>query len=146
MGWRISTSIAVMLAAGCAGSLAMGTGAAMSSVLDCGSLSAGTTVLSPGKGGGAACLLRAYQQHCRPAVYELSMFGVDTIARENFRLVRERGGCRIKVATSFTVVPQKPRPGARGECSTLRARGTDVVAGGCVGSGLPRSFSLTGKH
>jgi hypothetical protein len=91
-------------------------------------------------------LLNADRQHCRAAVYELSIFGIDTIARDEFRLVTDGGICRIKVATSFTVVPQKPRRGGSGECSSLSARGSDVVASACVGSGLPRSFSLTGKH
>lgn len=95
---------------------------------------------------GAVCLLHAYRQHCRAAVYELSVFGIDTIARDEFRLVSDGGNCRIRVATSFTVVPQKPRPQGSGECSSLSVRGSDVVAAGCVGSGLPRSFSLTGKH
>ncbi len=116
-------------------------------MLDCGSLSTGPTTLSPAKRAGAECLLRAYRLHCRPAVYELSSFGIDTIARDSFRLADGNNGrCSIKVATSFTVVPRKPRPEGSGECSKLDARGTDIVASGCVGTGLPTSFSLTGKH
>jgi hypothetical protein len=141
---RASIPVAILLVA--AGALAVGTHAATPAVLDCGSLTVGPNVLSPGKRAGAACLLHAYQQRCRPAVYVLSMFGVDTIARDTFRLVSVRGRCRVTVATSFTVVPQKPHRAGSGECSTLTARGTDVVAGRCVGAGLPGSFSLTGRR
>jgi hypothetical protein len=128
-----------------AAALATGVGARTPSVLNCGSLSTGPTAFSPGKTGGPECLLRAYAQHCRPAVYELSRFGIDTIARDNFRLVMDSGRCRIKVATSFTVVPQKPRPQGSGACSNLSARGKDIIASGCVGSDLQSFFSLTGK-
>jgi hypothetical protein len=92
------------------------------------------------------CLLHAYQQHCRPAAYELSIFGIDTVARDDFHLVNQNGGCRVQVTTSFTVVPQKPRPQSHGQCSNLAKRGTDVIADGCTGTGLPRSISLTGKR
>jgi len=110
-------------------------------------MSAGPSALPAGKGlSGAACLLHDYRQRCRAATYELSIFGIDTIARDEFRLVSVTGNCRIKVTTSFTVVPQKPRQEGSGECSSLSARGSDVIASGCVGSDLQRSFSLTGKH
>ena len=150
-GWhhsvmRFGVPIATLLAVA-AGALAGSGGAATRSVLDCGSMAVGPTGLPAGRGiSGAVCLLHAYRRHCRAAVYELSEFGIDTIARDEFRLVSVGGSCRIKVATSFTVVPQKPRSQRSGECSSLSVRGSDVVAGGCVGSGLPRSFSLTGKH
>jgi hypothetical protein len=132
--------------AAAAGALAVTAGASTPSILNCGSLTEGPTALAPRSGGGAACLLHAYRQQCRPAVYKLSAFGIDTIARDDFRLVTSSGRCRVRVTTSFTVVPQKPHPQGSGECSTLATRGTDVVASGCVGTGLPSSFSLTGKR
>ena len=129
------------------GALVGSGGAATPSALDCGSMSVGPTALPAGKRiGGATCLLRAYRQQCRAAVYELSIFGVDTIARDEFRLVSDGASCRIGVATSFTVVPQKPRPQGNGECSSLSVSGSNVVAGGCVGSGLPRTISLIGRR
>jgi hypothetical protein len=129
-----------------AGALAICAGAATPRVLDCGSLSTGSTALSHGTTSGAMCLLHAYRQHCAPARYELSTFGIDTIARDEFRLVTKSGRCTVAITTSFTVVPQKPRPQGSGECSSLVARGADVVASGCVGNGLPSSLSLTGKR
>jgi hypothetical protein len=120
--------------------------ASRGSVIHCGSTTVGPTVIPSGKAGGALCLLRAYRSNCQPAVYSLSMFGIDTITRDNFRVVKELGRCRINVATSFRVVPQKPRPGMSGQCSMLTKRGADIVASGCVGKGLPASISLTGTH
>ena len=79
-------------------------------------------------------------------MYELSIFGVDTIARDEFRLVMLDGACRVKVTASFTVVPQRPRPQGSGECRWVAMRGSDVIAGGCTGSGLPSTISLTGKR
>jgi hypothetical protein len=78
-------------------------------------------------------------------VYELSTFGVDTIGRDTFRTQAGKG-CTIAVATSFTVVPQRPHTTGSGTCSSLRTVGGDVVAAGCVGGGLPRSLSLTGRR
>jgi hypothetical protein len=135
-----------LVVVGTAAVVALGAVAARPPVLDCGSISVGPTALRPGTSSGAACLLRAYRQHCRPAVFELSIFGVDTIARDGFRLVMLDGACGVKVTTSFTVVPQKPRPQGSGECRTLAMRGSDVIAGGCTGSGLPSTISLTGRR
>jgi hypothetical protein len=114
--------------------------------LRCESLTTGPTALPSGGSSGALCLLHAYRQHCRPAVYELSTFGVDTIARDDFRLVLGGGRCRVQVVTTFRVVPQKARPQGSGHCSVLDLQGADVVARGCVGAGLPSSLSLTGKR
>jgi hypothetical protein len=139
--------IAVLLAVLQTDAVAANAGASVLSVTDCGSISVGPgSAGSGGKAAGALCLLRAYRSNCHPAVYSVSMFGIDTIARDSFRLVRMGGRCRIDVATSFRVVPQKPHPVASGQCSTLARRGTDVVAYGCVGKGLSASISLTGKR
>jgi hypothetical protein len=133
------------IAALCFG-LATSAGATTPTLLRCGSLTTGPTALPSGGSRGALCLLRAYRQHCRPAVYELATFGIDTIARDDFRVVGERGRCRVQVTTTFTVVPQKPRRQGSGLCSVLDLQGTDVVASGCLGAGLPESLSLTGKR
>jgi len=141
---RLVFLVAVVLAAA-AGWVVLSASAA--TVINCGSLTIGPTALPTGKNGaGPVCLLRAYRQQCRPAAYELSRFGVDTIARDDFRVVSTNGRCRINVTTSFTVVPQKPHSTGSGECSNLSPLGNDVIARGCVGSGLPSSLSLTGKR
>ena len=141
----VATTVAV-LAFATADAPAVNLGAARLSVIQCGSITVGPTAIPSGKTGGALCLLHAYRSHCEPALYGLSTFGVDTIARDIFRVVEVQGRCRINVVTSFRVVPQKPRPGVSGRCSMLAERGADVVATGCVGKGLPASISLTGKH
>ena len=92
---------------------------------------------------GAECLLRAYRHGCAPAIYELSSFGVDTIATLRFQLVRRSGSCGVAVTRSFHIVPQKPRVTASGRCKTLRRTATDIVATGCSGSGLTPTISLT---
>ena len=140
----ITSLVAFVLAAAAAGLLAIGADAA--AVVNCGSLTVGPTALPTGKTGGAVCLLHAYQQHCRPSVYELSRFGVDTIARDDFRVVSTNGRCRINVTNSFIVVPQKPHLVGSGGCSSLIAFGTDVIARGCIGSGLQSAYSLTGRR
>jgi hypothetical protein len=90
--------------------------------------------------------LHAYQSNCRPAVYSISRFGVDTIARDTFRLVQAQGHCRINVTATFRVVPQDPHAVGSGQCSTLVRLGTDIVARRCTGKGLPASISLTGSQ
>jgi hypothetical protein len=141
---RTITSAAIVFAA--AATLAVSAGAAAPAVLRCTPATVQAGVLTPAGRGGASCLLRAYRQHCSPAVYVLSTFGVDTIARDTFRLVAGEGRCRIEVATRFTVVPQKPRAGGTGRCTSLAARGADIVATGCAGGGLQPSVSLTGRR
>jgi hypothetical protein len=137
-----ATSSAAIVVVAVAAALAVNAGAAAPAVLRCAPATVQAGVLSPVGHGGASCLLRAFRQHCRPAADELSTFGVDTIARDTFRLADVKGRCRVEVATSFTVVPQKPRPGGTGRCTGLAVRGADIVATGCVGGGLNRSVSL----
>jgi hypothetical protein len=87
-------------------------------------------------------MLRAYRHGCTTATYELSSFGVDTIATLRFQLVRRSGSCTVAVTRSFHVVPQKARVTAVGRCKTLRRTATDIVATGC-GGGLAPTTSLT---
>jgi hypothetical protein len=137
---------AISAALALAAALAVNAGAAAPAVLRCAPATVQAGRLSPSGRVGASCLLRAYRRNCRPAVYVLSTFGVDTIARDTFRVVSVEGRCRVEVATRLTVVPQKPRPGGTGRCASLAARGADIVATGCAGGGLQPSVSLTGSR
>jgi hypothetical protein len=141
---RAHATISAAIVVAAAAAPAVNAGAAAPAVLRCAPATVQAGRLSPAGRGGASCLLRAYRQHCRPAVYVLSTFGVDTIARDTFRVVSIEGRCRVEVATRLTVVPQKPRPGGTGRCTSLAARGADIVATGCTGGGLQPSVSLTG--
>jgi hypothetical protein len=109
----------------------------------CQARSVGPGALARGTTAGAACLLRAYRNGCSPTTYELSSFGVDTIATLRFQLVHGSGGCTIDVSRSFRVVPQKPHVTAVGHCKALRRTAADIVATGCRGTGLSATTSLT---
>jgi len=87
-------------------------------------------------------MLAEYHDHCHPAHYVLSSFGVDTVHQESFRLAVQSGRCRIVVTESFRVVPQPQHLLGRRACSRLRAVGTDVVADRCT-RGPPATISLT---
>jgi hypothetical protein len=119
-------------------------GHATPAVLNCGSLSLGPGNTERGAVTGARCLLRAYGQHCEPAVYALSLFGVDTIATDHFRLARESGRCLIEVTMSFRIVPQPARQHS-GVCRTLALKSRQVVAGRCTGASIPASIVLDPK-
>jgi len=109
--------------------------------VECGALSVGPGGDEHGATAGARCLLHAYQQHCRSAVYVLSMFGVDTVASDRFRLVRVSGHCLVDVTISFRIVPQRART-HNGICRTLALKSTHVVAGRCTGTNIPSSLAL----
>ena len=113
-------------------------------VENCGSLSVGPGAGERGATAGARCLLHAYQQHCRSAVYVLSLFGVDTIASDRFRLVRESGRCLVDVTISFRIVLQPART-HNGICRTLALKSTHVVADRCTGANIPSSLELDPK-
>jgi len=137
---RITLTLVIVALLGATGGLAEGEGARAPT---CGSLSLGPGALTGHAGGGATCLLRAFQQHCRRAVYRLSVFGVDTVAVSTFATVGRAGHCEVALARTFRVVPQPPRPQGRGYCRTLRREGTAIVAEGCSGGGLPTRVYLT---
>jgi hypothetical protein len=109
----------------------------------CPARSIGPGALSRGSTAGAECLLRAYRNGCPAAAYELSSFGIDTVATLRFQLVRRSGSCAIEVTRSFRVVPQKPQVTAAGRCTTLRRTAAGIVAMGCRGNGLSATTSLT---
>jgi len=112
-------------------------------IQSCPPRSTGPGALAHGTTAGADCMLRAYRSQCTPAVYELSSFGVDTVATLRFQLVHRPGSCAIDLTRSFRVVPQKPRVTGHGECKALHRTPTDVVAVGCTGSGFPAQVLLT---
>jgi len=117
-----------------------------STTKSCGSLTvAGTGTVTASSGGGAACLLAAFRS-CTPATYDLSLFGVDTIARTHFAVLRHGNGCTVSVGQSLEVVPQKPRPGGTGRCTAIARRSSDIAATDCRGSGLAATISLTGRR
>jgi hypothetical protein len=110
----------------------------------CGTYSIGPGALRRGSPAGATCLLRAYTG-CRPATFRLSSFGVDTIAKDVFRVVRVGGSaCHVAVDASFEVVPQQPHL-LHATCMRVKRTTNDIVASGCTGS-LPATISLTGGH
>jgi hypothetical protein len=117
--------------------------AGASRTLTCPARSIGPGALARGSTAGAECLLGAYRRGCTSAEYELSSFGVDTVATLRFQLVRRTGVCMIDVTRSFRVVPQKPHITAAGRCKTLRRTATDIVATACRGGGLLQTMSLT---
>jgi hypothetical protein len=109
---------------------------------DCGAYSIGPGALRHGSTSGATCLLRAYRT-CHPATFRLSTFGVDTIARDVFRVVRTGVVCRVAVTASFEVVPQQAHH-FRAGCRRVRRLGAGIVVTGCSGT-LPGTISLTGR-
>ena len=128
--------------------------AASAAVLAAGAASAAprrcpTRTIGPGslhRGGtkGAACVLTAFSNGCKPVEYLLSSFGVDTAATEDFRVERRAGTCDVVVITSFRVVPQTPHVFPPRTCRRVRRVGTDVVAERCTAgtAGEPAAISL----
>lgn len=116
-------------------------GRATTTVLNCGSFSVGPGGVEHGAASNSGCLLRAYANQCRPAVYALSLFGVDTIAADRFRLARRNGRCVVDVTISVRVVPQPARQHT-GVCRTLARTSGHVVAGRCTGEGIPVGIVL----
>jgi hypothetical protein len=112
----------------------------------CGSLTVGPTALGKGPSSrGASCMLSAFRS-CAPAVYELSSFGVDTIGRSTFTIVKHAGGCTVTVSVTFQVVPQPAKPPTFGRCTAIVQAGSDILATGCHGAALAATESLTGRH
>ena len=107
-------------------------------VLSCGTHSAGPTALKAPPTG-ATCMLRAYRNHCAAATYELAIMGVDTIDRRTFRIEN----CRVLVTESFRVVPRPPQSTIHAVCARIQKTATDIVATGCTGIHVARTFSLT---
>ena len=109
----------------------------------CPARSIGPGALVRGNRTGAACMLHAYLHGCMSADYELSSFGVDTVATVRFRLLRRGGACAIDVTRSFRVVPQKPHVSAGARCKAIRQTTAGIVATGCRGAGFAKTVSLS---
>ena len=120
---------------------AVATGAAHGATTSCGAYSIGPGAVRHGNAAGAPCMLRAYRS-CRPAMYVLAAFGVDTESTAAFRIVRIGSACRVSVDATFRVVPQSPHR-YHGTCRRLRRVSGDIAATGCGGT-LPATISLTG--
>jgi hypothetical protein len=84
-------------------------------------------------------MLRAFRNHCTPAAYELDVIGVDTIDRRDFRIAN----CHVVVIEAFRVVPRPMQTTMHAVCATLQRTQTDIVATGCTGIHVARSYSLT---
>lgn len=102
----------------------------------CAARSIGPGSLQRGGTAGAACLLTAFRNGCRPADYLLSQFGVDTIHSLTFRTERRATGCAVLVTESLRVVPQQPHVTGRLVCLGVRP----FVADRCTPK---RTISLT---
>jgi hypothetical protein len=141
LGPAIKLSCLILVAAAIAATTRSALGNASSAIQNCGTLSLDPGGDERGAATGATCLLHAYQQGCRPAVYVLSRFGIDTIATDRFRLARDNGRCSVDVAISFRVVPQ-PAQTHNGVCRSLALKSGHVVAGRCTGRSVPASIVL----
>src|SRR5215469_16565424 len=86
---------------------ALAVGAAHGARTSCGSYVIGPGALRHGNPAGATCLLKAYRS-CRPAMYVLAGFGVDTESTTAFHVVRLGSTCRVAIDATFRVVPQTP--------------------------------------
>ena len=141
LGSAIRLACLVLAASAVAAALASAPGRATPAIQNCGSLSVGPGGTERGASAGARCLLQAYLEHCQPAVYTISLFGIDTVATDRFRLARDNGRCLVKVTISFRVVPQPARQHL-GLCRTLALKSRHVVAGRCTGESIPASIVL----
>jgi hypothetical protein len=137
---RLPAALLASLAA--AALLAAFAAATRGNAVGCGPRSVGPGSLRRGGTAGAACLLRAFQQGCKTADYKLSLFGVDTVNTEDFRVALRRGRCGVDVTVSFRVVPQQPHITGTRHCALVRRSGGDIVADRCKG-GPPSTVSLT---
>jgi hypothetical protein len=113
---------------------------AVAALQHCPPASVGPGSLHRGGTAGAACLLAAFRDGCRPADYTLSAFGVDTIHTRAFRTARRDGRCVALVTESYRVVPQQPHVTGHQACVRVRRTATDVVADRCTPAG---TVSLT---
>jgi hypothetical protein len=109
----------------------------------CASLHVGPGSQSSGSRAGAVCLLAAFQDRCSSAADTLSFSGVDTVAEDDFRVLKRSGRCSVQVTRTFRIFPQRPHNTGHGFCTGLARRGADVVASGCEGIGLSPTISLT---
>ena len=96
-----------------AGALAIAAQATGAGPASCGSRTAGATgITTQASGAGPPCLLAAYQR-CTPAVYVLSIFGVDTIDRSTFEVTLRAIAARSPSWARFRSCPRSRGPRGR---------------------------------
>ena len=131
-------NLAVAVAVACFAALASNASAA---AVHCPAAQLGPGSYRQGGTAGARCMLAEYRDHCHPADYLLSAFGVDTAHQETFRLAVQARRCRIVVTETFRVIPQQQHMVGQRVCARLRLAGSDVIADRCTG-GPPPTISL----
>jgi hypothetical protein len=105
---------------------------AASAVTHCQARSVGPGSLRRGGMAGAACLMSAFQNGCRPADYPLSSFGVDTAHTRRFVVERRNGACAVLVVDSNRVIPRPPLVISRRTCSRVHRLNGAIVADRCT--------------
>ncbi|HUZ97936.1 MAG TPA: hypothetical protein VMU74_01120 [Gaiellaceae bacterium] len=113
---------------------------AVTAVTQCQARTVGPGSLRRGGTAGASCMLAAFDDHCRPAAYTLSSFGVDTIRTFSFRTTAHGNGCAVSITETFRVVPQQPRVLSRRVCARVHKTDAGIVADRCTPAG---AVSLT---
>jgi hypothetical protein len=105
---------------------------ATAGVTQCQARTVGPGSLQHGGTAGASCLLAAFEANCRPAVYTLAAYGVDTIHSLQFRTARRTTGCAVLVTESYRVIPQQPHVTAHRACARVHKAAAGVVADRCT--------------
>ena len=113
---------------------------AVAAATQCQPRSVGPGSLRRGGTAGASCMLAAFDDHCRPAAYTLSSFGVDTVREVSFRMAARGNGCAVSVTETFRVVPQQPRVLEHLVCARVHKTDAGIVADRCAPA---RTVSLT---
>jgi hypothetical protein len=131
-------SLALLTALVSAAALAASAGAATGG--QCQARSIGPGSLHRGGTAGASCMLAAFDDHCRPAGYTLSSFGVDTVRTFSFRTAARGNGCAVYITETFRVVPQQPGVLNRRVCARVHKTDAGIVADRCTPAG---TVSLT---
>jgi hypothetical protein len=117
---------------------------AVAAVTQCQARSVGPGSLRRGGTAGAACMLAAFDDDCRPAGYTLSSFGVDTVRTLSFRTAARGSGCAVYITETFRVVPQQPRVLSRRVCARVHKTDAGIVADRCTPAGTVSLTKLSG--
>jgi len=89
-------------------------------------------------------MLAAFDDHCRPAGYTLSSFGVDTIREVSFRTAVRGNACAVYTTETFRVVPQQPHVLNRLVCARVHKTDAGIVADRCTPAGTVSLTKLPG--
>ena len=117
---------------------------AVAAATQCQARSVGPGSLRRGGTAGASCMLAAFDDHCRPAAYTLSSFGVDTIRTFSFRTAARASGCAVYITETMRVVPQQPRVLERLVCARVHKTDAGIVADRCTPAGTVSLTKLSG--